>query len=434
MKTFCEYVLDTILSNSDDIIYIKDVNLKYITASASFIKMVGLDNINQIVGKTDFDFFEHDLALKYVSDDKTVFSTEKSLFNVIEPIPSDNGRKKYVSTSKHLIRDEQGTPFAICGWGADVTSQFELVEQKQLTRLSRQMFDDVLEADLTRNLLWHTEGSLLVTALALPSLTSFDDGVDAFAQSYIHKDFRAEYKELYSREKLIDDYNKGNKTFSHITLLSNDGQNFKWIRFSNRLYTSKTTNTIRMLTFLKDSDQDIKSRQQLEHSADTDELTGLLNRKSITEKIDECISTYGKKDRHAMLFIDLDSFKSINDHFGHLFADNVLKETARKFHSTFRNNDLVGRIGGDEFLVFMKNVNSIQSIKKKLDTLMKAPLFSYSDGKLSITMTCSIGVSIYDGDGKDFKLLYSQADKAMYKVKNSGKNNIAFYDNDSFID
>ncbi|MEG0571118.1 MAG: GGDEF domain-containing protein, partial [Oscillospiraceae bacterium] len=194
------------------------------------------------------------------------------------------------------------------------------------------------------------------------------------------------------------------------------------------------TNTIRMLTFLKDSDQDIKSRQQLEHSADTDELTGLLNRKSITEKIDECISTYGKKDRHAMLFIDLDSFKSINDHFGHLFADNVLKETARKFHSTFRYNDLVGRIGGDEFLVFMKNVNSIQSIKKKLDNLMKAPLFSYSDGKLSITMTCSIGVSIYDGDGKDFKLLYSQADKAMYKVKNSGKNNIAFYDNDSFKD
>jgi GGDEF domain-containing protein len=104
---------------------------------------------------------------------------------------------------------------------------------------------------------------------------------------------------------------------------------------------------------------------RLQHQASIDALTELLNREEATERIVNYLNTDGQHGKHTLFIIDLDSFKSVNDTFGHFEGDRVLKILAAKLRSAFRANDIVGRLGGDEFLVLMKNSSAAGAVQKK---------------------------------------------------------------------
>ncbi len=176
--------------------------------------------------------------------------------------------------------------------------------------------------------------------------------------------------------------------------------------------------------------EDEENLVKLRHQARVDALTGLLNREEATERIINFLKLSGHSGSHTLFMIDLDNFKSVNDTFGHIEGDKVLKILAAKIRTVFRFDDIVGRLGGDEFIVLMKNSPTADIVRRKAAELLSALEYLTSGEDISVTVTGSIGISSYNGDGKDFQTLYREADEALYRAKLAGKNRFAHFDID----
>lgn len=171
----------------------------------------------------------------------------------------------------------------------------------------------------------------------------------------------------------------------------------------------------------------VRKEKQLEEKADTDLLTGLNNKLATERKIKEFMAR--NPDSQSMMFIlDIDNFKKINDTMGHAFGDEVLRSLGKQIGTIFRTSDIIGRAGGDEFIIFLKNMTDIESIRKeakKVEDFFK----DFKAGEYTkYSATASIGVAIFPKEGSDFESLYKAADQALYKAKKRGKNQLAFYD------
>ena len=175
-----------------------------------------------------------------------------------------------------------------------------------------------------------------------------------------------------------------------------------------------------------------RKQEQLEEKADTDLLTGLNNKLATERKIKEYIAK-NPKSRAMMFILDIDNFKKINDTMGHAFGDEVLRSLGQQIGSIFRASDIIGRVGGDEFFIFLKNIMMDETIKKeakKVENFFQ----DFKTGEYTkYSATASIGVAIFPEEGADFDSLYKAADQALYKAKKRGKNQLAFY-NDSWME
>lgn len=165
---------------------------------------------------------------------------------------------------------------------------------------------------------------------------------------------------------------------------------------------------------------------QISRKAQMDGLTGLLNKTAVTETISDYLNESEKDQMHALLMIDCDNFKAVNDNFGHATGDEVIKYFASVLKRTFRDSDIKGRFGGDEFIVFMKNTtfDATALRAKQLNEAIKKPYLK--DGK-EIKISCSIGVSYFSKDGNNFDTLFNAADDALYKAKSLGKDRFVEY-------
>ncbi len=169
----------------------------------------------------------------------------------------------------------------------------------------------------------------------------------------------------------------------------------------------------------------------LKNEAETDALTGFLNKISTENHITSYISSRpvdGDGTVQAMALIDIDNFKSVNDKLGHHVGDEALKEVSSKLRSIFRSGDILGRIGGDEFMVFMTNVPDIEAVRSICSRVNKSIKKDYPCKDGCITISCSIGVALYPVHGESFAELYSNADIAMYVTKSGGKNGFTIFD------
>lgn len=171
--------------------------------------------------------------------------------------------------------------------------------------------------------------------------------------------------------------------------------------------------------------REIESREMLRRERDSDRLTRILNRGGIEQYINEYTNT--EQERAALILLDVDNFKGINDRFGHNAGDDLLVETANIMQETFREEDVCGRLGGDEFVIFLPEVQSKEWLSKKLDELVDA-LDRTLIGDTGIQkISASIGVVLFPDNGNDFDQLYRNADAAMYYAKKNGKSNYVFY-------
>lgn len=165
----------------------------------------------------------------------------------------------------------------------------------------------------------------------------------------------------------------------------------------------------------------------LEEKADTDQLTGLCNKIATERRIREYMAE--NPDSLAMMFLlDIDNFKKINDTMGHAFGDEVLRTLGKHIGANFRVTDIIGRTGGDEFTIFLKFLKDDSNILSEAQKLAEF-FHDFEAGEyVKYSATASIGAAIFPADGKDFETLYKAADQALYKAKERGKNQLAFYD------
>lgn len=167
--------------------------------------------------------------------------------------------------------------------------------------------------------------------------------------------------------------------------------------------------------------------KNLQEKADTDLLTGLTNKLATERKIKEYMSE--NSDSLGMMFLlDIDNFKKINDTMGHAFGDEVLSSLGKGLSADFRVTDIIGRTGGDEFTIFLKDLQNHENVLKEARKLEKFFKHFQVGEYTKYSATASIGAAIFPADGTDFETLYKSADAALYKAKRRGKNQLAFYD------
>lgn len=171
---------------------------------------------------------------------------------------------------------------------------------------------------------------------------------------------------------------------------------------------------------------EIKEKEkELLRMSRTDPLTGLNNK---TATISRCQNVLDKQKSglHALLVLDIDDFKGINDSLGHIFGDTVLIEVSARLKKLFRNSDIIGRVGGDEFIVFMADICSKQAAEEKAKEICSVFCNTYMGDTNSYKISCSVGVA-YSESTDAYQSMFHKADIALYKAKNMGKNQAVSY-------
>jgi diguanylate cyclase (GGDEF)-like protein len=168
--------------------------------------------------------------------------------------------------------------------------------------------------------------------------------------------------------------------------------------------------------------------EQMTHSFEHDSLTGLPNRLLLKDRIDQAIATAPRHERQvAVLFLDLDGFKYINDSLGHPTGDKLLQSIAKRLVGCVRTSDTVSRQGGDEFVVLLTESRQWEDAVVVAERILKAVAQSHPIDNHDLHVTTSIGVSVYPDDGEDAETLIRNADIAMYQAKEKGRNSYQFF-------
>ncbi|WP_407428753.1 diguanylate cyclase domain-containing protein [Treponema sp.] len=224
----------------------------------------------------------------------------------------------------------------------------------------------------------------------------------------------------------------GKNSYSTELRLLNSENEYVWYRLSGTvIYDKENQNPLKFIGNIVNVNAQVVHEQELKIQAETDLLSGLLNKVYMEKSVSEYISKNEKSTIGALYIIDLDNFKQVNDKLGHSFGDQAICDTANKLSLVFSEKDFIGRIGGDEFCVFLCLKNTVKNAKaiveEKARILKDILAEDYSNGECSVLITPSIGISLFPEQEKSFKNLFKKSDIALYNVKNSGKNNFAIY-------
>lgn len=257
---------------------------------------------------------------------------------------------------------------------------------------------------------------------------NYTEMIQAVLGSAIHPDDAEVFRTCCLLENVLQNYNSGNTQLSCEYRRPNEEGDFIWVRCTFHLYEDPHTGDIRGYAYIEDIDSRKKAELALVYKAEHDSLSGFYN-KSMTEKlISDFLATADAKVRqHAFIMIDIDYFKSINDNFGHVFGDAVLSQTSAKIATLFRDDDVLGRVGGDEFIVFMKNIYNTKVATAKAEEIRALLCESYSQRGKSYQISASVGVAIYPAHGKKYEELYIHSDSALYISKKNGRNQVSLY-------
>lgn len=186
-----------------------------------------------------------------------------------------------------------------------------------------------------------------------------------------------------------------------------------------------------MVVVFHDVSESRAMTQKMSHLAEHDVLTSLPNRALLTDRLEHGIATARRHSRQmAVLFVDLDHFKHINDSLGHLIGDRILKAVAQRILPCIRQSDTVSRYGGDEFVVLLSEIHRAEDAAVIADKIRLAVMEPYTIDSHYLHLTTSIGVSVYPNDGLEASTLIQYADTAMYHAKEKGRNNIQFFKDD----
>ncbi|MEF9920079.1 MAG: diguanylate cyclase [Erysipelotrichaceae bacterium] len=202
---------------------------------------------------------------------------------------------------------------------------------------------------------------------------------------------------------------------------------FIWARVDLSIIKDEHQKPSRLVGYMSDIDGIKKQTEWLENKVQIDAMTGLYNRVAMDALCNKAIQN-NPLERMALIVLDIDDFKSINDNYGHAFGDVVLIEVCAKLKKTFRSDDILGRMGGDEFAILMRNIADISGVLKKVSELSNELRQTYLGDKKDHKITSSMGIVIIENRDKDtFDSYYRKGDAALYQSKQSGKDQFVLY-------
>ena len=337
---------------------------------------------------------------------------------------------RWFSLKYTTIYNEARKPVAALISHRDITHQYER-ELAYLRYIQSAESDNgkalgLIEVDLTTDCIEKQRGSMVPPGADATGQSWSEFARQMVARKLLKEDL-PEGLRSFSREFLITQYADGNYQLEHIWQMRFRGGKLGWVQTKLQLVADPYTDHIRALIRLTDVTDEQEKQLAVQNRALRDGMTGLLNRATCEERIREQMEDNQTKNG-ILVLLDLDDLKSINDTFGHEQGDRAIWGIAETLKTHFRDGDIIGRIGGDEFLVFLSGAaGNEESIALSLSTLLRK-LANLSVGKQDEQkIHCSIGCATQRWGKDSFSSLYQRADLALYHVKRNGKNNFAFY-------
>lgn len=249
----------------------------------------------------------------------------------------------------------------------------------------------------------------------------FDVVVGQGIKGLICPEDEAEYLRHLDLDHMRKMYNDGIYTSNYCFRRMVDHELY-WMELITHIFKNQYTGNTYALLYLKNVDAEKKRELAQEAAAKMDSLTCLYNRRAFEQEVIQFMESEQENPKGAFIMLDLDNFKIINDTYGHLKGDEVLKSLSRILKQTFRNQDIIGRLGGDEFVVFVKNITEEKLLNQKVEEL-----FCSLAQVEEMALACSVGISLVQKKDFNYSAMVSQADNALYQSKNEGKNRYNYY-------
>ena len=201
-----------------------------------------------------------------------------------------------------------------------------------------------------------------------------------------------------------------------------------WYQYHYHILRDESGTPVRAIGKMSDITRQHIKLEELAQKANRDQLTGLYNKATTEHLIKATLKQRRFTDeKHALMIIDVDHFKDVNDQLGHLYGDIVLTQLADSLKPLFRTDDIVGRVGGDEFFVLMKNYKPVEILKDKAEKIGNAFRKTYTENGATVNISASIGIALFPQHGAEFDELYKAADAALYSAKAAGKDRYSFF-------
>lgn len=341
---------------------------------------------------------------------------EKDSFELEYRIPHCSGKILWVYERGKLVKDRYGKQSIYCVL-IDITSAKALQEALRLSEERYQIIIDqstevIFEWNLKKDIIFFSRNWEKKYGYPVTLIDAYEKIINS---TNIYENDKQKIKQMISNKILGNPYSEFEIRIKNIKGV------YLWckLRFTTIFDNDKKPDKI--IGVVIDIDTQKKETEKLIELAQKDSLTKLYNKITAQTLIENKLKQSTLSDSHALMIVDIDDFKSVNDSLGHLFGDAVLTDISASILQLFRSSDIVGRIGGDEFIVFLNDIPA-SAVEKRADEITNIFHKTYSGIKKNYEISGSVGVAVYPKDGKDFTTLFQNADAALYQAKNQGKN------------
>lgn len=412
-------LLQSVIDNIPVRVFWKDRESRFLGCNNAFARDAGFTHAEQLLGKDDTVMGWKDQAELYRADDVKVMTDNTPQLNFEEQQTTPDGNTIWLYTSKVPLHDSAGQVMGVLGIYDDMTERKHIEESLQL---AASVFANSQEGIVITD----TEGHIIDANQAFTDITGYSRteilGTDVkILQSGRHdKEF---YNTIWKAIKQ-QGYWRG-----EIWSRRKNGDTYpEWLTIST--VTNAQGDAIRYIGNFSDISLLKQREQQLERITHYDLLTGLPNRVLLLDRMNLAIAQSKRNQRlMAVCYLDLDGFSVVNDHFSHAMGDKLLIEITERIKNTLREEDTLARIGGDEFIFLLQDLEYVEDCEHALHRLLNVisvPVILQNH--TTATITASIGVSIFPDDNSPPEILIRHADHAMYKAKQAGKNAFRIYD------
>ncbi|HEY0488813.1 MAG TPA: EAL domain-containing protein [Telluria sp.] len=411
--------LSTILDSVDSLIYIKDAHYRYQYVNRALCTFYGI-TADDIIGKSDAELFDAATAAAIRERDSAVI--EHGERTVAEEIESTTRRDRptFLSTKIPLCRGD-GSIYGLCGIATDISERKNAEESTRVAATVFQSQEGMFVTGPDRLVLDVNDAFAAMAGFAAGELTGRDPLPVALEAG--GPDFMPGIWEI------ID---KRGKWQGEVWTKRKNGTEYPaWLTVTAvRDAAGRTTNYVATQA---DITQQKLAQDEIMQLANYDALTGLPNRRLLLERLQHCLSVSNRSNQAAaLLFLDLDNFKDLNDTRGHEVGDQLLKQVAQRILGCVRQGDTVARLGGDEFVILLESIGEREdeaaehaaAIGWKIIRVIGEP---FDIGAASHHATCSIGATLRIDHATDIDDLMKRGDLAMYEAKRDGRNTLRFF-------
>lgn len=314
-------------------------------------------------------------------------------------------------------------------YNAQIVRLTVAMEQKHRSvfqEATEQLYENIYEVDLTHNRAASEATTHYFESLGAAPDSSYDEALKTIAARQIKEEYRQGYVDTFSSPNVLQAYREGATSLSYDFMISTDGgHSYYWMRIITHIFFWDEDDSVRMFVYHQNIDAEKQHEGYLFEQMRRDSLTGLLNKAATQDGIRKLLAAHAGEP-FAFFILDMDNFKQVNDRLGHAVGDAVLVEFARVLQSRFREGDVVGRIGGDEFVAFVR-VPDRETAEKKAAELVDVLRRELGAEAGNCLVSVSIGVAVAPEAGREFETLYRNADAALYRTKERGRNGYTMF-------